>query len=118
MPTHPDATQLQQLMYMYRAVLCVTERRALCHPPPRAAGMTGSAMYMCPEVWSRQPYNDKADVFSFGVLLYELMGRTMLEITHLATRLPRGVRAGLGHAHPSAQRQSCRELCVSSMLHA
>eukprot|EP00891_Asterochloris_glomerata_P005009 jgi/Astpho2/5009/gw1.00071.54.1_t len=32
-------------------------------------------MYMAPEVLMGQPYNEKVDVFSFGVVLYELMMR-------------------------------------------
>ena len=29
-------------------------------------------MYMAPEVYLKQPYNDKADVFSFAVVAYEV----------------------------------------------
>lgn len=50
--------------------------------------MTGSQMYMSPEVHGRLPYNEKADVFSFAVLLYELLARSMLVFSHLGTRLP------------------------------
>jgi len=35
--------------------------------------MTGSRRYMAPEVLDRQPYNTSADVFSFGVLLHEMI---------------------------------------------
>lgn len=44
-------------------------------------GNTGSHIYMAPEVFRGEPYNTKVDVFSFGVVLYELMARTMLAFT-------------------------------------
>lgn len=31
-------------------------------------------MYMAPEVLLGQPYNEKIDVFSFGIIMYELFG--------------------------------------------
>ena len=33
-------------------------------------------MYMAPEVFRAEPYNEKADVFSFGIMLYEVRGRS------------------------------------------
>ncbi len=47
---------------------------------------TGSALYMSPETHLGQPYNEKTDVFSFGMVLYELMARSVLamsEVSHL-----------------------------------
>lgn len=37
------------------------------------SGETGSLRYMAPEVASAQPYNQKADVYSFGIILWELV---------------------------------------------
>lgn len=45
-------------------------------------GTTGSYLYMAPEVFLDQPYNEKADVFSFGVVMYELLTRSLLLFTH------------------------------------
>lgn len=36
-------------------------------------GGTGSLRYMAPEVADSQPYNHKADVYAFGILLWELL---------------------------------------------
>eukprot|EP00878_Enallax_costatus_P004189 GHUV01004418.1.p1 GENE.GHUV01004418.1~~GHUV01004418.1.p1 ORF type:complete len:382 (+),score=149.58 GHUV01004418.1:138-1283(+) len=58
---------------------CVTEIETVYN----MTGQTGSLMYMAPEVFLRQPYNEKADVFSFGVLLYELVARCLLLFTEL-----------------------------------
>ncbi|KPI88263.1 protein kinase NEK family HsNEK1-like protein [Leptomonas seymouri] len=33
----------------------------------------GTPQYMAPEVWSAEPYGEKADMFSLGVLLFEMM---------------------------------------------
>lgn len=35
-------------------------------------GNTGSLRYMAPEVALRQPYNEKTDVYSFGILLWQM----------------------------------------------
>jgi len=36
------------------------------------SGQTGSLRYMAPEVANRKPYNHKVDVYSFGIILWEL----------------------------------------------
>ena len=42
------------------------------------SGRTGTLMYMAPEVYLKQPYNDKADVYSFSIIAYELLHRYMM----------------------------------------
>lgn len=37
------------------------------------SGKVGTKMYMAPEVYLRQPYNTKADVYSFALLLWEML---------------------------------------------
>ncbi len=36
-------------------------------------GYCGSPIYMAPEVINSQPYNEKADMYSFAILLWEMM---------------------------------------------
>jgi serine/threonine protein kinase len=39
----------------------------------KLTGATGSPRYMAPEVANSQPYNEKCDVYSFAILLWEMM---------------------------------------------
>jgi len=39
----------------------------------KMSGKTGSLRYMAPEVVNNQPYNYKVDVYSFGIILWELL---------------------------------------------
>lgn len=38
-----------------------------------ATSMVGTPYYLAPEVWRREPYSKKADMFSLGVLFFELL---------------------------------------------
>eukprot|EP01025_Chloroclados_australasicus_P062356 TRINITY_DN818_c0_g2_i3.p2 TRINITY_DN818_c0_g2~~TRINITY_DN818_c0_g2_i3.p2 ORF type:complete len:356 (-),score=28.79 TRINITY_DN818_c0_g2_i3:2257-3324(-) len=44
----------------------------------KLSGLTGSYLYMAPEVFMNRPYNEKVDVFSFGVIAFELFARDMI----------------------------------------
>ena len=46
-------------------------------------GQTGSHLYMSPEVFRGEQYNHKADVFSYAIVLYELMHRQLLQVCFL-----------------------------------
>lgn len=41
---------------------------------------TGTYRWMAPEVIEHKPYDEKADVFSFGVVLWELL---TCKVTHM-----------------------------------
>lgn len=43
----------------------------------KLTGFTGSPLYMAPEVAQNLPYNFKADVHSFGILLWQIMTTKM-----------------------------------------
>ena len=40
-------------------------------------GQCGTFQYMAPEVLSSKPYSEKADVFSYGILLWEICARQL-----------------------------------------
>ncbi|GIL47856.1 hypothetical protein Vafri_4496 [Volvox africanus] len=51
-------------------------------------GETGSCMTMAPEIKLKQPYNEKIDVYGFGIVLYEIWARSMLAVSYIGTRRP------------------------------
>jgi hypothetical protein len=44
-------------------------------------GETGSFVYMSPEVFLHLPYNEKADVYSFGMVMYEVFSGVLISMT-------------------------------------
>lgn len=44
----------------------------------KMTGKTGSYVYMAPEILHGKPYNERVDVFAFGVILYEIFSRRLL----------------------------------------
>ena len=51
------------------------KHRDLVQPPDgyRATGVTGSRRYMAPEIVQSLPYGFRADTYSFGILLWEML---------------------------------------------
>ena len=46
--------------------------RALDHTSEMADSVVGSPLYLSPEIVQAKPYNYKTDIWSMGVLLYEM----------------------------------------------
>ncbi|XP_027363159.1 serine/threonine-protein kinase STY46-like isoform X1 [Abrus precatorius] len=66
---------------------------------------TGTYRWMAPEVINHQPYDQKADVFSFSIVLWELMTAKVPYDTMTPLQAALGVRQGLRpelpkHGHP------------------
>ncbi|GAX83888.1 hypothetical protein CEUSTIGMA_g11313.t1 [Chlamydomonas eustigma] len=76
------------------------------------SGRTGTYMYMAPEMFLNNEYNEKVDVFSFGICMYELLhkymmifavsvGGTAVEIERYAERVAEGYRPTLNNNFPA-----------------
>lgn len=90
-------------------------------------GKVGTRRYMCPEVCRSEPYNQKADVYSFGLILWEMLAlekpfKTLSKSMHrnlvieyeerppVHPSWPAGIRQliGFSWAHEPAVRPSMR----------
>lgn len=92
-------------------------------------GNTGTLVYMAPEVALRKPYTEKVDIYSFGVILWQLTSgevpfATMKKDEYMARVVHNGYRLKVGSHVPSqlsdliqscwdvnpAKRPSCEEI--------
>lgn len=70
----------------------------------RMTGFTGSVRYMSPEVGTGKPYNERTDVYSFGILLWYFMALEppfgLYTERMIQDRVPKGNRPILMDAWP------------------
>lgn len=72
--------------------------RTISESQPMASTMVGTPHYCAPEIFEGVPYGEKADIYSFGVCVYELMhGRTPhADVQNIAGLVRRVLRLDLG----------------------
>mmetsp|Transcript_167613 Transcript_167613/g.532931 ORF Transcript_167613/g.532931 Transcript_167613/m.532931 type:complete len:562 (+) Transcript_167613:1249-2934(+) len=60
--------------------------RTVTNTQPLAETMVGTPLYCAPEIFEGEPYDEKADIYSYGVCIYELMhGRPpWADVQHVA----------------------------------
>lgn len=87
-------------------------------------GETGTYLYMAPEVMRNEPYNDKCDIYSFGVLLNELATGVQPYIETLFTpgQIARcvalnSIRPALPKGHHHGSSQQLEELIKACWAH-
>ena len=69
----------------------------------RLTGQTGSLRYMAPEVATSQPYNHKAEVFSFATCLWQMCSHEVPYFDcDVAAFMNRVCQKGKPHATPAA----------------
>lgn len=75
----------------------------------------GTPYYIAPEIWKRRKYNSKADVFSMGVVLYELMCLRRPFAGHALRDLMDQILRGVSEPPPNMFSAELRSI-LSSML--
>ncbi|CAJ1011095.1 putative Protein kinase domain/Protein tyrosine kinase/Kinase-like [Leishmania naiffi] len=81
-----------------------------------AVGSTfcGTPYYLSPELWHRQPYSKKSEMWALGVVLYEVMALrrpfTGKNMDELITNICHGRRADLPPSYTASLRDVCNRL--------
>uniref|UniRef100_A0A061RZ63 Dual specificity protein kinase spla-like n=1 Tax=Tetraselmis sp. GSL018 TaxID=582737 RepID=A0A061RZ63_9CHLO len=78
MLTSPDTRTSTAKITDFGLHCLVERRRGFADDIYELTGNTGSLMYMAPEVFRMEPYNEKVDVFSFGINFWELFNSSLM----------------------------------------
>jgi serine/threonine protein kinase len=86
----------------------------------KTSGRMWNMLYMAPEVVMAQPLTEKVDVFAFGIVMYELLTRSLLTVyltgedeteedalVAYATKVADGHREDIPQAWPAEVGHSC-----------
>jgi serine/threonine protein kinase len=81
-----------------------------------AGTFCGTPYYLAPELWKRQKYSKKADIWSLGILLYEMMALKRPFIGNGMKPLMDSVLKGQIPPLPTHFSQDLRDLCLSMLV--
>mmetsp|Transcript_11586 Transcript_11586/g.15926 ORF Transcript_11586/g.15926 Transcript_11586/m.15926 type:complete len:515 (-) Transcript_11586:301-1845(-) len=59
-------------LFDFGLAACV-KKRIFANEAYKMTGLTGTLVYMAPEVALRKPYNEKVDIYSFGIILWQMV---------------------------------------------
>lgn len=66
----------QLKLFDFGLVTCV-KRSSMANDTFAMTGFTGTLSYMAPEVALRLPYNEKVDIYAFGIILWQVLSGEM-----------------------------------------
>jgi len=96
-------------LFDFGLAACV-KRKVFANEAYKMTGFTGTLAYMAPEVALRKPYNEKVDIYSFGIILWQMVtGETPFDGMNKATYIERVVMGGL---RPSIPREVPKDLAT------
>lgn len=87
----------------------------------KMTGNVGTCHWMAPEVWSGKQYDDKADVYSFSIVVYEIVCLSVpfenLEPQEAVKSTAKGMRPALSEVPPDCPNE-LRELMIKCWAHS
>lgn len=113
-PAKPQITSIQQDALEETVRMPSVD---LDHQPDNA-GISGTPAYMAPERWQNQPLSTANDIYSFGLILYELMtGKRALASSSLQQLLGEIQDPGLAANRASQLPEDLAPLCRAMLAH-